>query len=76
MLKRGLENAMMNEVCKETKKRGIKNIIGYYYPTSKNSMVKEFYPEMGFGLLTEDKKGNSIWKLVVNQYLPRITYFK
>ncbi|MBP3813145.1 MAG: HAD family hydrolase [Butyrivibrio sp.] len=43
VLKRDMEFAMMDELVKRALDRGIKSIYGYYYPTAKNKMVKDFY---------------------------------
>ena len=43
VLKRNMEFAMMDALVGQAKNQGIKKIIGYYYPTAKNAMVKEFY---------------------------------
>lgn len=61
VLKRGMENAMMNVLVDEAKKRGIEKIIGYYYPTAKNGMVKDFYGRMQFEKHTEEQSGASVW---------------
>src|SRR5574344_156582 len=61
VLKRDMEFAMMDSLVKRAKKRKIKTIIGYYYPTMKNSMVKDFYELQGFTKINEDENGNSIW---------------
>ena len=66
VLKRDMENAMMDELVAKCKEKGIKEIIGYYYPTAKNGMVKEFYKDEGFELLTEDKDGNTTWRLDIS----------
>jgi FkbH-like protein len=71
VLKRGMEEALMNAVVDEAKSRGIDVIIGYYYPTVKNSMVKNFYGTMGFSKVSEDDKGTTIWKLEVCQYIDK-----
>lgn len=63
VLKRDMEFAMMDELAAEAKKRGIKKIIGYYYPTAKNAMVKDFYRLQGFTLVNEDADGNRVWEL-------------
>lgn len=62
VLKRDMEYAMMDELEKVAKKRGIKKLIGYYYPTAKNGMVKEFYGLQGFHKLSEDELGSTVWK--------------
>ena len=43
VLKRDMEQAMMDSMMAECKARGIKTVKGYYYPTAKNKMVKEFF---------------------------------
>ena len=63
VLKRGMECAMMDEIIAECKKRGISKIKGYYYPTAKNKMVKDFYKQQGFELLREDGRENTEWGL-------------
>lgn len=73
VLQRGMEDIMMNVVVSSAAKRGVKQIIGYYYPTKKNGLVKGFYRDMGFKLASEDKEGNTVWKLKVEKYIKRNT---
>lgn len=61
VLKRDMEFAMMDELVERARESGIKKIIGYYYPTSKNSMVKDFYALQGFEKIAEDETGNTRW---------------
>ena len=65
VLKRDLEYAMMDELVKKCKERNIREIRGYYYPTAKNAMVKDFYSLQGFSKISEDEKGNSEWSYVI-----------
>lgn len=67
VLKRDMEFAMMDTLVKEAKKRGIEIIRGFYYPTAKNSMVKDFYGLQGFRKKSEDKQGNATWELDLKQ---------
>ena len=76
VLKRDLEYAMMDQLVRECKKRGINNIFGYYYPTAKNKIVKDFYGIMKFDVVSTDEEGNSIWKLSVGQYKNRNNVIK
>lgn len=69
VLKRGLEHAMMNALIAVTKDRGIKEVVGNYYPTKKNGMVKTFYQEMGFQFVSEDEHGNVKWLMRINDYI-------
>ena len=61
VLKRDLEYAMMDELVRRCKDKGVKKIIGHYYPTAKNGMVKDFYSLQGFDKISEDEKGNTDW---------------
>ena len=65
VLKRDMEEAMLDELVKEALSRGIKVIYGYYYPTAKNKMVKDFYSERGFDKISEDNEGNAVFKLSI-----------
>lgn len=69
ILKRDMEYAMMDAFVKLCCKRNVKKVIGYYYPTAKNKMVKEFYGLQGFKKLSEDENGNSVWELFVANYV-------
>jgi len=66
VLKRGMESAMMDMLVKRALERGITVIRGYYYPTAKNGMVKDFYDTMGFVKESEDEAGNSVWTFAID----------
>ena len=70
VLKRGVEDLMLDCLVKEAVKSGCTKIIGYYYPTAKNGMVKEHYKRFGFALVNEDEKGNTEWELLTKDYSP------
>ena len=76
VLKRGMEDAMMNTVVECAAERGVSTIYGYYYPTAKNAMVREFYANFGFVKTTEDEAGNAVWKLDVASYQSRPLHMK
>lgn len=65
VLKRDMEFAMMDELVQKAKGAGVKRIIGYYYPTAKNAMVKDFYAMQGFTKISEDEEGNTIWEFEI-----------
>ena len=62
VLKRDMEFAMMDTLVEKCKEQGIDSIYGYYYPTAKNAMVKEFYSLQEFVKTEEDEQGNITWK--------------
>lgn len=76
VLKRGLEDLMMNVLVEKACNKGIKTIYGYYYPTAKNAMVRDFYTGFGYHLLEEDSQGNVVYKLSVDQYLSKESQIK
>lgn len=65
VLKRDMEFAMMDALHAKALERGISTIYGYYYPTAKNKMVKDFYTLQGFDKVSEDADGNTTYKLDV-----------
>lgn len=65
VLKRDMELALMDMLVAACKERKISEIKGYYYPTAKNAMVKEFYAGLGFEKISEDSEGNTIWSFVI-----------
>lgn len=76
VLKRGMEDAMMDTLVADAAARGVRQIVGYYYPTAKNAMVREFYAGMGFAKTAEDTDGNTIWQLAVADYRPKAPHMK
>ncbi len=76
VLKRDLENTMLCTIVETAKKNGIDEIIGNYYPTQKNGMVKDFYQTMGFTKLDDDSDGNTRWSLKVDDYTGQVKHMK
>lgn len=54
VLKRQVEDEMLNELVRLARLRGCKKLIGSYLPTPKNEMVRDFYTRMGLTLTHED----------------------
>lgn len=67
VLKRDMEFAMMDCLVEKCRAAGLETIFGYYYPTAKNAMVKEFYAWHGFEKISEDEAGNAVWKLDISK---------
>jgi len=64
VLKRGVEQFVLNTIVEYAQKNRFEHIIGEYIPTSKNTMVKEHYPKLGF----ENTDKPNVWKLNVAEY--------
>ena len=50
--KRQLEQAMFDRLVEACAARGIRRIVGHYYPTAKNLLVRDFYATIGFELVS------------------------
>jgi len=51
VLKRGMEEFIVNQMVKHARNRGVERLMGEYIPTPKNKMVKDLYGRMGFAEL-------------------------
>lgn len=65
VLKRDMEYAMMDSLVQQCREKRIRKINGYYFPTAKNGMVKEFYRDLGFKKIEEDMQGNTEWEFEI-----------
>lgn len=68
VLKRDMELAMMDALFLRCKALGIKTVRGYYFPTAKNGMVRDFYAALGFEKIGEAPDGASVWRLELDGY--------
>ncbi len=67
VLKRGMEEAMLDKLVFSCKQSNIKTIVGYYYKTKKNSMVLDLFEKFGFDK-KEQNDEDSIWELNIESY--------
>lgn len=68
VLKRGMEEAMLDTLVRRATNKGIRTLRGYYYRTAKNKMVEDFYGGFGFERLSENRDGDSEWFLEIDGY--------
>ena len=67
VLKRGMENFVLNTIVNYAKEHGYHTIVGEYLPTAKNTLVKDHYSTLGF-----EKDGNeNQWRLDIATFQPR-----
>jgi len=64
VLKRGMEQFIINEIVKLAKAKRINQLIGEYLPTQKNVIVKDLYKKLGF------LQDNQFWILDINKFNP------
>ncbi|MFZ0885619.1 MAG: HAD-IIIC family phosphatase [Candidatus Acidiferrales bacterium] len=72
VVKRDMEFAMLDALVAACHERGVLEILGYYLPSQRNSMVSDLYAKLGFNRVAQEEDGRSVWKLELNgQYVPR-----
>lgn len=55
VLKRGMEEFIVNKILHTAADNGFRKVIGEYIPTPKNAMVKDLYENMGFERIDENR---------------------
>jgi FkbH-like protein len=64
VLKRGVEQFLLNHVAKSARERGLAAIEGGYIPTAKNGLVRDHYANLGFTQVGKgDESGHTWWEL-------------
>ena len=67
VLKRGVENCLLNHLCKLALERGLTVIKGEFIPTAKNALVRDHYATLGFTPIISENDGHTTWELPVNR---------
>jgi len=68
VLKRQVEEEVLNEIVRLARDRKCKKVAGQYIPTAKNGMVRDLYPKMGFAHSREESGGVQVYELDATQY--------
>ena len=71
VLKRGMEEFVVNHFMEVVKEKGFRTIFAEYIPTQKNKMVKDIYKTMGFNRIRENE-----YCIDVYEYHKKLTYIK
>ena len=73
VLKRGMEDAMLDALVERARVAGAQRIVGYYIPTPRNGMVADHYEKLGFSRLAgENGDPGTSWSLDIGvPYAPR-----
>jgi FkbH-like protein len=64
VLGRGVEHAVLNEVVRRARDRGIRTLLGRYVPSGRNDMVADHYPKLGFAPAGTEG-AQTLWRLEV-----------
>lgn len=75
VLKRQMEDEVVNEIVRLAVERGCTLVIGHYLPTEKNGMVRDLFPRMGFSL-TEETPECASYQLTTEDFVPRKTHIQ
>jgi len=75
VLKRQMEDEVVNEMVRLAQLRGCTEVIGNYLPTEKNGMVRDLFPRMGFTLVEETPE-RTAWRLETSSFTPRPTHIQ
>lgn len=70
VLKRGMENFVLNCIMQKALELGAHKVVGEYIPTSKNGIVANHYSDLGFTNVNEQ------WELSTKNYNNRKTYIQ
>ncbi|MDR3377895.1 MAG: HAD-IIIC family phosphatase [Verrucomicrobiae bacterium] len=70
VLKRGMEEFIVNQMVRQARARGLTRLIGEYLPTPKNNMVKNLYGDLGFA----GRDGR--WELDLERFEERRTFIR
>ncbi len=73
VLKRQVEEEVLNEIVRLAQLRQCTGIRGLYIPSAKNGMVRDLYPTMGFSQIEEEPDGTVAFGLDIAQYEARPT---
>ena len=73
---RGLEEEIMNIVVETARQNGACLIVANYVPTSKNTIIKDLYPRLGFSPLSsgDNSDDGTRWQLDLARYQPHQTH--
>jgi FkbH-like protein len=66
VLKRGVEQFLLNHLYDLAEQRGFQAIRGEYVPAAKNALVRDHYSGLGFTRIGSETDGRTIWELRVS----------
>jgi FkbH-like protein len=75
VLKRGVEQYMLNRLVELAEDRGLDRLVATYIPTAKNGMVKDLFADLGFTLIDQQNDGQTRWELPLDVRWRPLTHF-
>lgn len=71
VLGRKVEEAVLAEIAKAARQKGVAILHGRYLPTTKNAMVADHYAKLGFVEVERDAAGARLYRLDLDQFVAR-----
>lgn len=65
VLGRGVEQAVLNEMLRHARRRGIRRLVGRFIPTERNALVEHHYAKLGFTPVEGGERGGTTWAMTV-----------
>ena len=75
VLKRGVEQYLVNYLFEQCRQRGLRGIRGQYISSAKNAMIADFYADFGFECVHRDDQRTD-WYLPLSDHRPGTTQIK
>lgn len=75
VLKRGVEQFLLNHLLLAAKAKGLKAIQGEYIPTAKNELVRDHYSGLGFENIGNGNNGRTSWELRLTEVTRPLSHY-
>lgn len=76
VLKRNVEQLLLNEICRVALDHGLGRVGGRYVPTGKNGLVENHYIGLGFNLVERSTDGQCRYELDLTNFTLRETFIQ
>jgi FkbH-like protein len=74
VLGRQVEQATLNVLAAQARRRGYQALIGEFRPTVKNALVRDHYAALGFRAGGADNRESNCWRLSLDEFVPFNTF--
>jgi FkbH-like protein len=69
VLGRQVETMVLREILSRARSAGISRLVGVYYPTERNALVRDHYQKLGFHIVSEEN-GTTVWEMATDTDIP------
>jgi len=75
VLKRGVEQYMLNRLVELAEARELDRLVATYIPTAKNGLVRDLFADLGFTCIDRQNDGQTRWELPLGARWQPLTHF-